>query len=331
MSYFLSLVFAMHLSNVLDTFSDELRDLYNQGATQGYIPETKRTPQQQAAFELWHRVTCQVRGMTQTHFESLKENHWFQFHFTYMRTCFPDIGIPNETDVWSVHEMVKFLLDSLESIRVLSQRLNSEENLAGDFSRDFYDYIRQTNVVYFERIRDLLSKLGIEGEFQSAFEQRFGCVTLEEFFKTLKQAGSNDWRYLHVRLSYNIVQQRSEDRTNFNLALRHLFDELTCFDRAMSIRTHTSEWWATMLRIILEYGPYLVSDEIYNLVRDDEYAEHRDYLRTIRECLANSADYISFRMSEEDYNSVLQEFPHSAFQFAKGDLKLFLQGQILKQ
>ena len=329
MSYFLSLQSVKHLSKVLDTFSDDLRYLYIQGRDQGYIPEQERTPRQQAAFELWHRVTCQVRQMTQAHFESLKGKDWYIFYFTYMRTCYPNVEVVDETYDWS-NEMVQFLLDSLESIRVLSQSLGSVENLAGDFSDDFYAYIRQTNVVYFERIRDLLSKLGIEVEFQSAFEQRFGYVTLEEFFKTLKQAGSNDWRYLHVRLSYNIVRQCAEDRTKFNLALRHLYDELTSFDRAMNIQTLTQEWWASMLRIILEYGPYLVSNELDKIVRDDEYPEHKNYLRTIRECLSNSADYISFRMSEADYASVLQEFPHGEFQFAKADLKLFLKSQILK-
>ncbi len=107
--------------------------------------------------------------------------------------------------------MIAFLRDILELIQLLSQMLDSQEPLIVIHNDVYNEYMRLLSFVDVRRINKLLTQIGIEAEFQSAFEQRFGCMSLEQFFQSVNHHGSIENTFLHLTLLCRNLIHSSND------------------------------------------------------------------------------------------------------------------------
>jgi len=211
---------------------------------------------------------------------------------------------------WSKPQMIAFLLDIFELIQLLSQMLDSQDPLIVDDSDVYNEYMRLLSFVDVRRINKLLRQIGIEAEFQSAFEQRFGCMTLEQFFQSVNHHGSMKNTFLHLNLLFRNLIHSSDDLHRSKSFLIQISSQLSYLHSATfnQIAFHEPDpvWWQSFLKeihtVLLDFGPCLVGDKIFQIIRDDVHSVH--LLADILKLLESFASFIRFRMCDHDYNIV---------------------------
>jgi hypothetical protein len=227
---------------------------------------------------------------------------------------------------WSDSQMIAFLLDIFELIQLLSQMLDSQDPLIVIHNDVYNEYMRLLSFVDVRRINKLLRQIEIEAEFQSAFEQRFGCMTLEQFFQSVNRHGSAENTFRHLNLLFRNFIHSSDDLEMFNSFLRQISSQLSYLHSATfnQIAFHVPDpvWWQSFLReihtVLLDFGPCLVSDDIFHIIRDDVHSVH--LLAQILEYLESFASFIRFRMCDRDYNIVSQHSSSKWKNLSKQDL-----------
>lgn len=227
---------------------------------------------------------------------------------------------------WSDSQMKAFLLDIFELIQLLSQMLDSQDPLIVIHNDDYNEYMRLLSFVDSAYINKLLRQIEIEAEFQSAFERRFGCMTLEQFFQSVNRHGSAKNTFRHLNLLLRNFIHSSDDLEMFNSFLRQILSQLSYLHSATfnQIAFHEPDpvWWQSFLTkihtVLLDFGPCLVSDDIFHIIRDNIHSVN--LLAQILEYLESFASFIRFRMCDHDYNIVSQRSRSEWKDLSKQDL-----------